>query len=43
MESIYELKYDRCKDTSYYRYAGELRYYPLDEGPPGPQVCLEKN
>ena len=39
VESIFELEYDRCKD-SLYRYAGELRYYPLDQGPPGPQPCL---
>jgi hypothetical protein len=42
VESIIEVAYDRCED-SFYRYAGDIRYYPLGEGVPnfsGPQVCL---
>ena len=35
VESIYGFDYDRCE----YLYAGRLRYYPLDQGPPGPQLC----
>jgi hypothetical protein len=42
IESIMEVAFDRCED-SFYRYAGDIRYYPLDEGPPPqgrPSVCL---
>lgn len=43
IESMTEVAYDRCED-SFYRYVGEIRYYPLGVGPPkyaGPQVCLQ--
>ena len=36
VESIVEVAFDRCE----YRYAGGIRYYPLDQGPPGAQPCL---
>jgi hypothetical protein len=42
VESIYEVNYTGCERTIY-RYSGELRYYPLDQGPPGPQACFENN
>ena len=43
IESMMEVAYDRCED-SFYRYVGEIRYYPLGVGPPkyaGPQICLQ--
>jgi len=44
VQSILEVAYDRCED-SFYRYVGEIRYYPLGEGAPqvsGPRVCLNE-
>ena len=43
IESMTEAAYDRCED-SFYRHVGDIRYYPLGEGPPtysGPYVCLQ--
>ena len=36
VESIVEVAFEPCE----YLYAGGLRYYPLDQGPPGSQPCL---
>jgi hypothetical protein len=44
VEAITEVAFDRCED-SFYRYVGEIRYYPLGVGPPryaGPRVCLNE-
>jgi len=39
VESMIEVAYDLCKN-SFYRYIGELRYYPLNEEPPGSRLCV---
>jgi len=43
VEAILEVAFDHC-EHSLYNFGGEIRYYPLDEGPPrvaGLPVCLE--
>jgi hypothetical protein len=42
VQSMFEIYYDQCED-SFYRYVGDIRYYPLDAGPPNiplGRVCL---